>query len=225
MTAATAVPAATIILVDRAATRLRVLMLHRSASLAAFPDVWAFPGGQVDVADRDPAWLDRLNPSSIELGRRMRTRDASSAGFTTRDYLQRMHIQAPDPDRWIPAVTQEDELWSYWIAAVRECFEETGIRLAGWSSGGMLNFSQVHYVGRLVPPPRVPRRFDTRFFAATANVGAVRPAVGEVQDYQWIEVEEALDSLPLANPTRYVLVRLREWQTPRGMLNMLQQRW
>jgi 8-oxo-dGTP pyrophosphatase MutT (NUDIX family) len=85
----------------------------------------------------------------------------------------------------------------YWIAAVREAFEETGVLLARNSNGKWtwnmsfeedraallqneltfskllekhnlsLDFSIFQYIGRRVTPESSPKRFDTRFFLVT----------------------------------------------------------
>lgn len=86
---------------------------------------------------------------------------------------------------------------AYWVAAVRECFEEAGILLASRSDGGpvvtsdddrravyageltmidlcardglLLDMSALRYVAHWVTPVgESPRRFDTRFFLAVA---------------------------------------------------------
>jgi len=85
---------------------------------------------------------------------------------------------------------------AYWVAAVRECFEEAGVLLAEPRSGGsldlrnedrhavhdgalslvelcrrddlVLDFSTTHYVDHWVTPQGERRRFDTRFFVTEA---------------------------------------------------------
>lgn len=87
---------------------------------------------------------------------------------------------------------------AYWVAAVRECFEESGLLLAVDQEGaaldaaelsalrarvaaGELDFnalcrerglrlmlSALHYFSHWITPPGLPRRFDTRFFLAAA---------------------------------------------------------
>ena len=85
---------------------------------------------------------------------------------------------------------------AYWIAAVRECFEEAGVLLADRRDGGplqlrdedrhavhagelglvelcrrddlVLEMSTTHYIAHWVTPAGEPRRFDTRFFVSAA---------------------------------------------------------
>ena len=88
---------------------------------------------------------------------------------------------------------------AYWVAAVRECFEEAGVLLASGMDGGgpavtvedryavhdgsmslvelcrreslRLDLTDVHYVDHWVTPRGEVRRFDTRFFVAAAPPG------------------------------------------------------
>jgi 8-oxo-dGTP pyrophosphatase MutT (NUDIX family) len=85
---------------------------------------------------------------------------------------------------------------AYWVAAVRECFEEAGVLLADRRDGGplelregdrhavhagemtladlcrrddlVLDLSTTHYVAHWVTPVGERRRFDTRFFVSAA---------------------------------------------------------
>lgn len=89
---------------------------------------------------------------------------------------------------------------AYWVAAVRECFEEAGVLFAHGGvahlevdrlarrrqalnrheddfttllaeEGLTLDLSQLHPVGHWITPHGSPRRFDTRFFIAAFPVG------------------------------------------------------
>ncbi|WP_298725455.1 NUDIX domain-containing protein [uncultured Ferrovibrio sp.] len=115
------------------------------------------------------------------------------------------------------------------LAAIRETFEESGLRLAvpgaaaacpsdSWVSfceGGLLpDPSHLLYVCRAITPPDRPRRFDARFFAAPAEAaeGALRPSP-ELDKLDWITPEEA-QALLLPNITKYVLANLEGWLDP-----------
>ncbi len=117
------------------------------------------------------------------------------------------------------------------LAAIRETFEETGLRLAGPASRafkgeppeGWGEFctaddcllapdpSALTYVCRAVTPPQRPRRFDARFFAAPASAatGELRPSE-ELGNLLWITPDDAarLDLPPI---TQEVLHRLPDW--------------
>jgi glyoxylase-like metal-dependent hydrolase (beta-lactamase superfamily II)/8-oxo-dGTP pyrophosphatase MutT (NUDIX family) len=111
------------------------------------------------------------------------------------------------------------------IAAIRELFEEAGVLLASRRDGRAVDAAQLAgarralitgettmasvaealdlalWTDRLVPishwttPPVMPRRFDTRFFAAEMPDGA-EPSFdpGEVAGHRWLTAREALDA-------------------------------
>jgi 8-oxo-dGTP pyrophosphatase MutT (NUDIX family) len=71
------------------------------------------------------------------------------------------------------------------LAAVREVEEEAGIRLDGPET--------LHLFSRWITPAVVAKRFDTRFFLATAPEGAEPHVDGsECIDWAWLAPSEAL---------------------------------
>ena len=108
---------------------------------------------------------------------------------------------------------------SYWLAAVRECYEESGVML-GLQTGSALDSATVaelakarhedfgtlcerldltlglgdlHYFAHWITPEMAPRRFDTRFFIARMPDGqAATHAPGETVSGEWITPEQAL---------------------------------
>jgi glyoxylase-like metal-dependent hydrolase (beta-lactamase superfamily II)/8-oxo-dGTP pyrophosphatase MutT (NUDIX family) len=109
----------------------------------------------------------------------------------------------------------------YWVAAVRECFEEAGVLLAleknqkpidAKRAEGLMQYRKrpfvellenedlyipahaLAYYGHWITAPGRPRRFDTRFFLAVAPEGQVgsHDAVETVHDV-WITPREALE--------------------------------
>lgn len=93
-------PAATVVLLrDGESGGLEVLLLRRVRSAGFVPGAWVFPGGRVDRDDAAPELVERLEGIS---------EDAAAA---------RLGL---DDDADPPAV-------AYWVAALREAFEETGI--------------------------------------------------------------------------------------------------
>ncbi len=107
----------------------------------------------------------------------------------------------------------------YWLAAVRECYEEAGVLLGEQSGrpldpatvatlaisrseefGGLcarlgvtLRLDALHYFAHWVTPEHAPRRFDTRFFVARMPVEQTASfAPGETLSGEWVSPEEAL---------------------------------
>lgn len=113
-------------------------------------------------------------------------------------------------------------------AAIRETFEETGLRLAapappgarlprgrGWaefSAGGVLPAGDALVpLCRLVTPAFSPIRFDARFLLAPAErVSGELGGNGELGFLRWIPLAEA-ETLDLALPQRVVLREVADW--------------
>lgn len=104
-------PAATVVLLREGKGAPEVLLLRRNRSAGFVPGAFVFPGGRVDRDDASAALVERLD------------------GLTAADAAARLGLpEDADP----PGV-------AYFLAAVREAFEETGIL--------------VGRTGRGVPPP------------------------------------------------------------------------
>ena len=193
--------AATLILIDRAGRQPRVLMGKRHAGHTFMPGKFVFPGGRIEPADRRMVATGALHPVVEE---RLLAR-------VQRPSLQRARALA--------------------MAAIRETFEETGLLLGkggygipeGAPLGPWADFAMhevypdleaLHFVARAITPPRRPKRFDTRFFAADATgiahrvEGVVTPD-SELVELCWVRLEEAL-ALDLPAITGVVLEELRK---------------
>lgn len=95
------------------------------------------------------------------------------------------------------------------MSAIRETFEETGLRLAApdptpakpvakeweafFASGYAPRLDTLDYIVRAVTPTFRPRRFNARFFIAPGEdlEGSLRSS-GELIDLRWITIEDAL---------------------------------
>lgn len=91
-------PAATIVLLRDGDDGMEVLLLRRSRNSGFVPGAYVFPGGRVDAADAEDGVMERLD------------------GLTGQDAEKRLELVGAHP----PAV-------AYYLAALREAFEETGI--------------------------------------------------------------------------------------------------
>jgi 8-oxo-dGTP pyrophosphatase MutT (NUDIX family) len=223
--------AATVMLVRDGAHALEVCLLRRHAAAVFVPGAHVFPGGAVDESDRVVG--DLPGPAT-------RTDDdASRLLGLTRGGL------------------------AYWLAAVRECFEEAGVVLATTLDGApvdltdpataarfaehraalradersladvcrleglALTLDAMHYVSHWVTPPGAPRRYDTRFFAASLPAGqVVVPDECEVVDECWLPPAEALrrfetGDLDLILPTARCLEMADRFATATHLLDAL----
>jgi len=116
-------------------------------------------------------------------------------------------LPAPCADRL--AQDAPDVVSAFYAAAIRELWEETGLRLgtAGewahasqdWAAFGATGLvpdpSALHFVFRAITPPGRPRRFDARFFLANADAVAGDPedfslASDELSHLQWIPLPD-----------------------------------
>ncbi len=155
----------------------------------AFPGLHVFTGGKVDAADE--ALLETMDWQGPT---------ESEAGA----------LLNLDPAS-VPL--------SYWLAAVRECYEESGVML-GTQRGAALNadtvaelantrleefgglaqrlgitlcLDQLRYFAHWITPEIAPRRFDTRFFIARMPLGQTAThAPGETVSGEWIAPVDAL---------------------------------
>lgn len=112
------------------------------------------------------------------------------------------------------------------VTAIRELWEETGLRLAramdwaapegwhGFAQGGLApDVSALRFFFRAVTPPGRPRRFDARFFLADASALADDPddfsrAEDELTHLHWVPLTE-VRALNLPYITRIVLGELQ----------------
>lgn len=186
-------PAATVVLLREGAGDVEVLLLQRARTSGFVPGAWVFPGGRVDPGDADPALLAHLD------------------GLTPGEAARRLALPSGDP----PAL-------AYYMAAVREAFEETGlwpgsdegpdpgdpfvqeirdalmageVELEGAvrALGVRVAGDALEYVAHWITPVQEPRRYDTRFFAARVP-GAAEPRIDprEMTGSAWLPASEAL---------------------------------
>lgn len=200
--------AATIILARRDGPAPRVLMGMRGKAAAFMPSKFVFPGGALDPEDRVMAEaLLAAAPQGPGL-------PAACAA--------RLAARAPE-GLGLPLA----------LAAIRETWEETGLRLGapdpaaaalaaaapeGWAGfydgGAAPRPDALRFIFRAITPPHRPRRFDARFFLAEADTILGDPedfsaASGELSHLTWVTLAEARRlELPLI--TEVVLAEVEE---------------
>jgi 8-oxo-dGTP pyrophosphatase MutT (NUDIX family) len=174
--------AATLILVDRSGDVPKVLLGRRHAGLKFMAGKFVFPGGRMEPGDMKMPVVSDLDPhAGARLMRGVR-----------RPSLGKARALA--------------------LAAIRETFEETGLLLGKpvdavpavpdgpWKAFAeakvLPDLAELHFIVRAITPPRRPRRFDARFFAADASTiaqkidGKVGPD-SELVELVWLPIAEA----------------------------------
>src|SRR5271169_6038108 len=173
---------ATLILIDRSESVPKVLLGRRHERHKFLPGKFVFPGGRVEITDR-------LMPTAAPL----HPRDAARL-------MQRLKR---------PSIAKAT---AFALAAVRETYEETGLMLGrsgndgttapagvwqAFAKAGVLpDLSAIHFIARAITPPRRPRRFDSRFFAADISTVALRAEgffgpEAELVELIWLPITEA----------------------------------
>jgi len=174
--------AATLMLIDRAGAKPKVLLGRRHDSHKFMPGKFVFPGGRIEPLDREMTVVSELHPDAQQ------------------KLLERVDNPSVEYARSFP------------LAAVREMAEETGLLLGVkrdeppvtpgeiWTEFAKAcvhpDLGQIHFIARAVTPPKRPRRFDTRFFTADATAIAhkIEGVVGpdsELVELVWVPIEEA----------------------------------
>lgn len=198
--------AATVVLIRRDADVPRVLMGQRGKTAAFMPSKFVFPGGAVDAQDHQARPVRPLAPDVREkLEQRADTAVAAALPMT----------------------------------AIRELWEESGLAIATdegdgpvtplseWVSfygqGHRPDASGLEFIFRAITPPGRPRRFDARFFLASADQVRGDPddfthATDELSHLSWLSLPDARE-LDLPFITEVVLAeveaRLADAGTPR----------
>jgi glyoxylase-like metal-dependent hydrolase (beta-lactamase superfamily II)/8-oxo-dGTP pyrophosphatase MutT (NUDIX family) len=156
----------------------------------------------------------------------------------TRDRAAHAHCVGPDDAAASLQLGLTEGGLDYFVAAVRETFEEVGLLLADqtvnlpslapWrqrlqagsagaeefcaATGIKFDLRGLAYYSHWLTPPGAPRRFDTRFFVAHAPRGQVaEPDRQEAVELMWLTPQQALDSgrgLKLLPVTRHTLHEL-----------------
>ncbi|ENQ03423.1 hypothetical protein C031_02595 [Brucella abortus F6/05-2] len=189
--------AASLLLVDRSGATPRILMGRRHSSLAFMPGKFVFPGGRADPADGAIAAASELSQNDTQ---------KLLKGMGARASLRRARALG--------------------LCAIRETFEETGLRIAHPASAhivppkhedwcaflerGMLpQLDSLRYFAWAVTPPGNVRRFDTRFFIAfrdslpEVETQKLVPS-GELEDLDWVLIDQ-IEKLDLARITQAIL--------------------
>jgi 8-oxo-dGTP pyrophosphatase MutT (NUDIX family) len=151
--------AASVVLVrDANAGGLEVFLLRRGTSTTVLNSAYVFPGGKVDEVDASSVQVDALNLDG------------------------EANVLLGEPN------LSPERAASMFVAACRETFEETGVRI---EARDLLPLSR--WITPKVPA-MMTKRFDTRFFVASINVDVHATHDGQEADASvWYSPREALE--------------------------------
>jgi 8-oxo-dGTP pyrophosphatase MutT (NUDIX family) len=175
--------AASLVLVKRDSPEPAVLMGRRHRKHAFMPDVFVFPGGRLDLADRqfatDAPAPEAAGGGSAKMLRALALTAVRETFEETGLLIGRpatTPIQAPSPS------------WQTFL-----------------DSGQVPAIEQLSYIYRAITPPLAVMRFHARFFLADAAHAAGELAgSGELLDLAWYPLADTL-KLPIADVTENLL--------------------
>lgn len=194
------VDAASILLIDRRDGVAKVLMGKRNEAAKFMPGVFVFPGGRVEAEDAGVPHAGELQPADVQRMTKL--------------------VQRPT----------ERRLKGLALAAIRETFEETGLRLGAraaepvsvtakhpwhdfFATGDIPTLDGLRFLGRAITPPGRNRRFDTRFFVRDVsdvpNHDMIRPTPeSELVELVWVPLTDT-EKLSLVEITQMILGSLK----------------
>ncbi|MCE2520064.1 MAG: NUDIX hydrolase [Alphaproteobacteria bacterium] len=192
--------AASVVLLREAGTTVEVLMGRRRKRARFLPDIYVFPGGRVDAADRCvPGDRFRLS-GETELALRRDTPNASPSALAlaaireTHEETGYLLGRAASGDMLNPLPSTP-----FWNACREACM--------------VPDMAALDYIMRALTPTLSPRRFNTRFFLADgAGCRGDLLVDGELEDLHWLPLDDAFD-LPIIDVTELALTTARQrWQ-------------
>jgi recombination protein RecT len=169
--------AASVLIVRDTTEGLEVFMVRRNARSAWLPQIYVFPGGAVDPADRDAAAHARLRGSAGPV-------DPAFVVTAARETFEEGGLLFAD--RPIAPAALSDARRS--LLAGETTFAEV---LAGFDAA--IDATHLRFFSRWITPPLEVRRFDARFFVGRVPHDQVAEADAiEVLDGRWFRPLAAL---------------------------------
>lgn len=180
---APAFPSATVMLV-RDVPRFEVLMVRRHHQIEFASGALVFPGGKLEEADRDAAWMPHLEGAEglSDMERALRICAIREAFEESGILLAGDRPGAADAIETRAAAGRED------VAAGRVGFREFVAEL-----GLVLDLAGMTRFAHWITPPEMKKRFDTHFYLMAAPSDQVAACDGyETVDAEWVPPTEAL---------------------------------
>jgi 8-oxo-dGTP pyrophosphatase MutT (NUDIX family) len=195
-------PSATLILIRQHKAATEVYLMRRSSASKFMPGAFVFPGGSVEVDDRDIAfWCNHVD---IPMDRLLHCLDGEAdrmlpfAVAAIRETWEEAALLMATPKKAIVDMTSDRHGPSSFAQQIQ-------------SNGLDLSISRLGRWSHWITPERMPQRFNTFFFLAAVDKDQdCRPDNHEADRGVWINPKRALaenerGSLPLSPPTLVTL--------------------
>jgi len=170
-------PASTVIVARDAGPEIEVFMLRRSARSSFMPDLYVFPGGRVDEADRSPAALERVQGDTAPL----EPAYVYAAARETFEEAGLLFATSPIEHAALQAARTAMSRGTLTFEAVLASFDTS------------IDADAFTYFSRWITPAIESKRYDARFFVARAPAEQFAEADAfETEDGRWISPSDAL---------------------------------
>lgn len=190
-------PAATLALLRDGECGPEVLLMRRTHLAEFASGAYVFPGGAVDVADRDPALaMLARGIDDVQASRAIGMREGGLAYWIAaiRECCEEAGLLlAYDGSGDLVAIEGESRRAAF--TTQRRALAQGDLTLADLlrEGGFTLATDKLAYLSRWITQPGRPRRFDTRFFVARAPLRQQSEHDGtELLHHVWLTPEEAL---------------------------------
>ena len=200
--------AATVVLLRPASPGFQAFALRRASTMAFAPNMYAFPGGSVDVRDAEVD-VAFAGPSPATWARRLGLAEAAAREVVcaaVREVFEECGVLLAGPDE---STVVGDVSGVDWEAArVALLSHDVGLADLLAERGLVVRSDLLVPWARWVTPEFEPRRFDTYFFLARLPAEQrTREVGGEAEHTIWAAPGE-LAALPMLPPTAYTLRQL-----------------
>jgi 8-oxo-dGTP pyrophosphatase MutT (NUDIX family) len=201
---------------ESAAAPVEVYMIRRHRGMKFLGGFYAFPGGKVDPADREPAVLARVRGMTAEEAARCFTDGVAPIAYwvtVARELLEETGVLLACDAAGRAIDVRQDAI----DACRREVMDGVPFADALARRDWYADLRALRYLSHFTTPPRNPIRFTARFFVCPLPSGqAPRLFTEETSEGFWIAPDEAYgrfldDEMAMAEPAEYALAYLAQF--------------